>query len=705
MSADDKKLRAELVDHFHSAVEDHEDVMAECLAMLRLYNLTPADLFFKYEAFLMSRPSGLRAKMSVLTLPVARQLRTEVAREQQAQAVSSSTSAMSGVAVPRGGEVKGSVGVKRGRNGHGDLGGLLSSLSGVASPSPSAARNGSPMLPKSAQFDTSFATPSRPTNGGPSGPSASQYRPSLNTSASSLQTPLARSNIASPLSSPVSADEASPGGDGPQSFRNRHQPHSLVETLNPHLPASVPNRPSGRPRTILRTLEDPQDWNYRYMFEKVSQRSEALDEQIDTFGDNIRADYGLEELGDPHFVSDEAIYTVGRILAPPTDTTKASASSLFLESSRLLGSGKRIALRFPPGEVIMKGGPPGVKTFGVFPGCLVCVKGKNGGGGFFAVEEVVVAQPSYMNRTDKKDLLKFQHGDKTRGEPVNLTVAAGPFSLDDDLSYEPLQALLDVAERERPDVLILLGPFVDAHHPMIVSGSITRSVTDIFRSEISTRLERLSLASPATRIILVPSIRDIISQHVALPQAALDKEAFGLPPRVSCLPNPCTLEINEISIAITTADILFHLRSQEVTQRVEEADPQPPSASPVTKDAMASLVRHVLGQRSFYPLFPVPENMAGEVNLDVTHQKLLRLDDTAPDLLILPSKLKHFSKVVDSTLVVNPAFLSRARTAGTFAKISVHAMDRDMLEAPAEDGEEQLEHGVFERARAEIWKI
>jgi DNA polymerase alpha subunit B len=111
------------------------------------------------------------------------------------------------------------------------------------------------------------------------------------------------------------------------------------------------------------------------------------------------------------------------------------------------------------------------------------------------------------------------------------------------------------------------------------------------------------------------------------------------------------------------------------------------------------------------------------VNLDVTHLKLLRLDDTAPDLLILPSKLKHFSKVgpsflhchpkeselmgqvVDSTLVVNPAFLSRARTAGTFAKISVHAMDRDMLEAPAEDGDEQLEHGVFERARAEIWKI
>ena len=60
---------------------------------------------------------------------------------------------------------------------------------------------------------------------------------------------------------------------------------------------------------------------------------------------------------------------------------------------------------------------------------------------------------------------------------------------------------------------------------------------------------------------------------------------------------------------------------------------------------MANLVRHVLGQRSFYPIFPPPEVVAGEVNLDVTHSSLLRMEGPAPDLLILPSKLKHFSKV------------------------------------------------------------
>ena len=60
---------------------------------------------------------------------------------------------------------------------------------------------------------------------------------------------------------------------------------------------------------------------------------------------------------------------------------------------------------------------------------------------------------------------------------------------------------------------------------------------------------------------------------------------------------------------------------------------------------MANLIRHVLAQRSVYPIFPPPEAHAIEVNLDVTHHRLLRMDEDAPDVLILPSRLKHFSKV------------------------------------------------------------
>jgi hypothetical protein len=51
---------------------------------------------------------------------------------------------------------------------------------------------------------------------------------------------------------------------------------------------------------------------------------------------------------------------------------------------------------------------------------------------------------------------------------------------------------------------------------------------------------------------------------------------------------------------------------------------------------------------SFYPLFPSPLELSHEVNLDVSHLKQLDLCDEAafaPDVLIMPSRLKHFSKV------------------------------------------------------------
>jgi len=108
--------------------------------------------------------------------------------------------------------------------------------------------------------------------------------------------------------------------------------------------------------------------------------------------------------------------------------------------------------------------------------------------------------------------------------------------------------------------------------------------------------------------------------------------------------------VNEIVISLATVDVLFHLRREEVLQRAEEAEPDPELKNEEVKDAMAGLVRHILGQRSFYPIFPPPEPHAVEVNLDVTHYPLLRMEGPAPDILILPSRLKHFSKVSQNTI-------------------------------------------------------
>lgn len=52
---------------------------------------------------------------------------------------------------------------------------------------------------------------------------------------------------------------------------------------------------------------------------------------------------------------------------------------------------------------------------------------------------------------------------------------------------------------------------------------------------------------------------------------------------------------------------------------------------------------------SFYPVFPTPLDLAHEVNLDVSHFDGLALaynaEDPPPDVLVLPSRYKHFSKV------------------------------------------------------------
>ena len=73
---------------------------------------------------------------------------------------------------------------------------------------------------------------------------------------------------------------------------------------------------------------------------------------------------------------------------------------------------------------------------------------------------------------------------------------------------------------------------------------------------------------------------------------------------------------------------------------------------------------------SFYPLFPVPQDLAQEVNLDVSHSDGLRMVDDdeldyAPDVMILPSKLKQFYKVGDPK-----------STAGNKKFILIHMQDR-----------------------------
>ena len=67
---------------------------------------------------------------------------------------------------------------------------------------------------------------------------------------------------------------------------------------------------------------------------------------------------------------------------------------------------------------------------------------------------------------------------------LSIVVAAGPFSSKDNALYEPLQALLEQCKEQLPDVLVLLGPFVDAEHPLVQAGMLEDSFQDVFAAQV-----------------------------------------------------------------------------------------------------------------------------------------------------------------------------------------------------------------------------
>lgn len=158
--------------------------------------------------------------------------------------------------------------------------------------------------------------------------------------------------------------------------------------------------------------------------------------------------------------------------------------------------------------------------------------------------------------------------------------------------------------------------------------------------------------------------------------------------RVHCVPNPCTLKINEVVIGVSSTDVMFHMSADETNSNL------PPGTR------MTRISQHLLQQRSYYPLFPPAPSM----NLDLQYMDQWSMP-CQPDMLIIPSKLACFSRtVMDSTIVVNPGRLTRDTVGGTYAMMEVHPIAKEILDKVGDD-EEELPHAIHERTEVEIKRI
>ena len=108
------------------------------------------------------------------------------------------------------------------------------------------------------------------------------------------------------------------------------------------------------------------------------------------------------------------------------------------------------------------------------------------------------------------------------------------------------------------------------------------------------------------------------------------------------------------------------------------------------------LPNYILQQRHFYPMYPA----RSEARVALQQSGLGEFVGGTPDVLIFPSELQYFAKVVDGVVVVNPGSVSKKASAGTFARIYI--APKDLSGAMDVDG---MRGDVWERCRVDLHRI
>lgn len=380
-------------------------------------------------------------------------------------------------------------------------------------------------------------------------------------------------------------------------------------------------------RVMAMNGESPLTKPYKYMFEKLRDAAEVLDDTITNLGEEMKELLNTEEYSSLRSASNETITAVGRICCDSVG--RLNAASVLLEGSREISGAAAVPLDLSQ-----------LAEFSLFPGQIVGVRGVNTTGNKLVVQEIIPGK--VLPLPDSPITIKSTAG------PVQLMVACGPFTTTENLLYEPLTDLLTVVQENPPHLLILMGPLLDAAHPHVVNNELSETHDAVFNRCV--RIITSTLENTGTQVVLVSSNRDVCS-HMAYPTPP-----YGISGPITCVSDPALLDIEGVVVALTSTDILFHLGKEEISF--------PPQGS----DRLGRLTSHLFRQHSLYPLYPPPEGMCIDQDQLDTHARL----PCTPHILILPSDLRYFIRDLQDCVVVNPERLAKGLIGGTYARIELH---------------------------------
>lgn len=183
-------------------------------------------------------------------------------------------------------------------------------------------------------------------------------------------------------------------------------------------------------------------------------------------------------------LQNELPYTYGRIR---TDGDRLNHYSVLLETSAKHGHGQVSVINLNS-----------IPKFALFPGQVVMMNAKlqnniNRKSVLFASTLYTSAAPNLP-----KELPQISES----CGPIKMIVASGPYTLTDNLVYQPLQDLIKLVNVQiilklidyvhfsfsryvlshRPHVLILIGPFIDQKHKLITDGTLAETFLSHFEN-------------------------------------------------------------------------------------------------------------------------------------------------------------------------------------------------------------------------------
>ncbi|XP_026125061.1 DNA polymerase alpha subunit B [Carassius auratus] len=374
--------------------------------------------------------------------------------------------------------------------------------------------------------------------------------------------------------------------------------------------------------------------SYKYMFQRLRDVRDVSTEKIEELGEELRSHFNIEEFSPVSLPVQDSITVLGQVCCDSNG--KLNAQSVLLEAGQEQG-GRLVPVNLSE-----------LKEFSLFPGQVVVMEGMNPSGEKFVATKLYegIPLPFYCPSEVKQEMDEVS-------DPVMVMMACGPYTPSESLTYDPLIDLITIINKDRPDVCILFGPFVDSKHEQIEKNQVTETFENIFKRCVDSIVE--GTKGSGCRLVFVPSQRDV-QHHYIYPQPPfnltnLSKDDSA---RVTLAPDPCTLLIGNVTFGLTSTDILFHLGAEEIS-------------SGTGTDRFSRIMKHMLTQRSYYPLYPPVE----EVNMDYDKFQQFGQMNLTPDILIVPSELRYFIKDVIGCVCVNPGRLTKGQVGGTYGRLLI----------------------------------